>query len=78
MIAKLKKIKNFIHSPWFKIVYKEYINPLNDVRQEKKPLNNIFLFEQVNLFLIIKPRKNDPSNEIIKLSSIIILKKVAK
>tara|TARA_B100000886_G_scaffold75670_1_gene49013 strand:- start:535 stop:672 length:138 start_codon:yes stop_codon:yes gene_type:complete len=45
MIITLKKIINFIQSPWFKILYKEYINPLKDVKQEKKPLNKIFLVE---------------------------------
>ncbi len=45
MMIKLKKIINFIQSPCFKIVYKKYINPLNDVKQEKKPLNKIFLVE---------------------------------
>ena len=45
MIIKLKKIINFIQSPWLKILYKKYINPVNDVKQEKKPLNKIFLLE---------------------------------
>ena len=42
---KLRKIINFIQSPWLKILYKKYINPLKDVKQEKKPLNKIFLVE---------------------------------
>ncbi len=44
-MIKLKKIKNFIHSPRLKILYKKYINPLKDVKQEKKPLNKIFSLE---------------------------------
>ena len=77
MIIKLKKIINFIQSPWLKILYKKYINPLNDVKQEKKPVNRIFLLELVNLLLVRKPTKNDPIIEIIKLLSINNLKKVA-
>jgi len=42
MMIKLKRIINFIQFPWFKNVYKKNINPLNDVKQEKKPLNKIF------------------------------------
>jgi len=44
-MIKLKKIINFIQYPWLKVVYKKYINPLNDVKQEKKPLNKIFSVE---------------------------------
>ena len=77
-MIKFKKIKNLIQSPWLKILYKKYINPLNDVKQEKKPLNRIVLLESLNLLLIIKPTKNDPSIEIIKLLSIKNLKKVAR
>ena len=77
MIIKLEKIMNFIQSPWLKILYKKYINPLKDVKQEKKPLNKICLLEELNFLLIIKPTKNDPSIEIIKLSSKNNLKKVA-
>ena len=77
-MIKLKKIINFIQSPWFKIVYKKNINPLKDVKQEKKPLNKIFSVESLNLLLIKKPTKNDPIIEIIKLLFIVILKKVAK
>ena len=77
MIIKLKQIINFIQSPWLKILYKKYINPLKDVKQEKKPVNKIFSLEWLNFFLIIKPTKNDPSIEIIKLLSIYNLKKVA-
>ena len=77
-MIKLKKIINFIQSPWFKILYKKYINPLKDVKQEKKPLNKICLLEELNFLLIIKPTKNDPSIEIIKLLSIDNLKKVPR
>ncbi len=77
-MIKFKKIKNLVKSPWLKILYKKYINPLKDVKQEKKPLNKIFLLESLNLLLIIKPTKNDPSIEIIKLLSIKSLKKVAR
>ena len=77
-MIKLKKIKNFIQSPWYKILYKKYINPLKDVKHEKKPLNKIFLVESLNLLLIKKPTKNEPNIEIKKLLLIINLKKVAK
>ena len=77
-MIKLKKIINFIQSPWLKIVYKKYINPLNDVKQEKKPLNKIFSVESLNLLLIKKPTKNDPIIEIKKLLTIVNLKKVAR
>ena len=60
-------------------MYKKYINPLKDVKQEKKPLNKIFSVEYFNLLLLIKkPTKNDPIIEIKKLLFIISLKKVAK
>ena len=78
MMIKLKYIINFIQSPLFKIMYKKYINPLKDVKQEKKPVNKIFSIELPSLLLIIKPTKNDPSIEIIKLLSINNLKKVAR
>ena len=78
VIIKLKKIMNFIQSPWLKILYKKYINPLKDVKQEKKPLNKICLLEELNFLLIIKPTKNDPIIEIIKLLFINNLKKVAR
>ena len=45
MIIKLKKIINFIKFPSLIIVFKKYINPLKDVKHEKKPVNNIFLLE---------------------------------
>ena len=78
MIIKLKKIINLIQLPWSKILYKKYINPLKDVKQEKKPLNKICSFEKLNFLLTIKPTKNDPIIEIIKLLSINNLKKVAR
>ena len=59
-------------------MYKKYINPLKDVKQEKKPLNKIFSVEKLNLLLIKKPNKNDPIIEIKKLLLIINLKKVAR
>ena len=77
-MIKLKKIINFIQSPWFKILNKKYINPLKDVKQEKKPLNKIFSVESLNFLLIKKPTKNDPIIEIKKLLFIVNLKKVAK
>ncbi len=76
IIMKFNEIINFVQSPWFKILYKKYINPLKDVKHEKKPLNKIFSLKKLNLFLIIKPRKNEPIIEIIKLLSINNLKKV--
>ena len=78
MIIKLKKIINFIQFPWSKKLYKKYINPLKDVKQEKKPLNKICLLEELNFLLIIKPTKNDPIIEIIRLLFINNLKKVAR
>ena len=76
MIIKFEKIMNFIQSPWLRILYKKYINPLKDVKQEKKPLNKISSLDLLNLLLIKKPTKNDPRIEIIKLLSIKNLKKV--
>ena len=77
-MIKLKKNINFIHSPWSKILNKKYINPLKDVKQEKKPLNKIFSIELLNLLLIKKPTKNDPMIEINKLLFMVNLKKVAR
>ena len=77
-MIKLKKIINFIQSPWFKILYKKYINPLKDVKQEKKPVNKIFSIDLLNFLLIKKPTKNDPIIEIIKLLFKVNLKKVAR
>ena len=59
-------------------MYKKYINPLKDVKQEKKPVNKIFSFEWFNLFEIKKPKNNDPIIETIRLLFINILKKVAE
>ena len=59
-------------------MYKKYINPLKEVKQEKKPLNKIFLVESLNLLLIKKPTKKDPIIEIKKLLFIVNLKKVAR
>ena len=59
-------------------MYKKNINPLKDVKQEKKPLNKIFSVESFNLLLIKKPTKNDPIIEIKKLLFMINLKKVAR
>ena len=76
-MIKFKKITNFIQSPSLRILYKKYKNPLKEVKQEKNPLNKIFSLEWLNLLLIIKPTKNDPIIEIIKLFSINNLKEVA-
>ena len=76
-MIRLKKIINSIKSPCFKILYKKYINPLKDVKQEKKPLTIIFSFELFNLLAIKKPKKKDPIIETIKLLFINTLKKVA-
>jgi len=59
-------------------LYKKYINPLNDVKQEKKPLNKIFSTDLLNLLLIKNPTINDPIIEIKKLLFIVNLKKVAR
>ena len=59
-------------------MYKKYINPLKDVKQEKKPLNKIFSVEQLNFLLIKKPTKNDPIIETKKLLFIINLKNVPR
>ena len=77
-MMKFKKIINLIQSPWFKILYKKYINPLKDVKQEKKPLYKIFSVEKLNLLLIKKPTKNEPIIEIKKLFFMVNLKKVAR
>ena len=59
-------------------MYKKYINPLKDVKQEKKPHNKIFSVESLNRLLIKKPTKNDPIIEIKKLLFMNNLKKVAR
>ena len=76
-MIKLKKTVNFIQSPWFIILYKKNINPLKDVKQEKKPLKIIISFEWLTFFAITKPKNNDPIIETIKLLFISSLKKVA-
>ena len=78
IIIKLKKIINFIQSPWIRFLYKKYINPLNDVKQDKKPLKITFSLEELNLFAITKPKTNDPIIETTKLLFINTLKKVAE
>ena len=77
MIKKLKIIINFIQSPCSKILYRKYINPLKDVKQEKKPLNMIFSFDKLNRFEIKNPKNKDPIIETIKLLFKNTLKKVA-
>ena len=78
IIIKLNQKINFMKSFWLKILYKKNINPLKDVKHEKKPVNRIFSIEWLNLWLIKKPTKNDPIIEIKKLLFIINLKNVAK
>jgi len=58
-------------------LYKKYINPLKDVKHEKKPLNIIFSFNELNLCAKINPKKNDPIIETRKLLFKNTLKKVA-
>ena len=77
-IIKLNQNINPIKFPWFKILYKKYINPLKDVKQDKKPLKIIFSLEELNLFAITKPKTNDPIIETTKLLFINTLKKVAE
>ena len=78
IIIRLKRTINSIQSPSWKVSYKKYTNPVNDVKQEKKPLNKIFSVEYLNFLLIKKPTKNDPNIEIMKLLPIDTLKKVPK
>ena len=59
-------------------MYKKDINPLKDVKQEKKPLNKIFSVESLNLLLIKNPTKNDPIIEIKKLLFMVNLKNEAR
>ena len=54
------------------------MNPLNDVKQEKKTFNMIFLLNELNFFAITKPKNNDPIIETIKLLLINTLKNEAK
>ena len=76
-MKKLKKIINFIQSPWLTILYKKYINPLKDVKHEKKPLNKIFSCDKPNRFEIKNPKNKDPIIETIKLLFNNTLKNVA-
>ena len=76
-MKKFKTNINFIQSPWLKILYKKYINPLKDVKHEKKPLIIIFSLEEFNFFAMTKPKNNDPIMETIKLLFKNALKKVA-
>ena len=69
---------NLIQFPWLKIVYKKCINPVNDVKHEKKPLKIIFSEDLLKLFAITKPKNNDPIIETMKLLFMSNLKKVAK
>ena len=78
IIIKFNKIINSNQSPLLKILYKKYINPLKDVKHEKKPLNKIFLFKLLNFLLIKKPKKKDPTIEVMTLLFINILKTVPK
>ena len=77
MITEFKKIINFIQSPWLKNLYKKYINPLKDVKQEKNPLNITVSLKEFNLFAITNPKSNDPIKETIRLLFTNTLKKVA-
>ena len=78
IIIKFKRIINFNQSPWLRILYKKYINPLKEVKQEKKPLSKIFSVEELYPLLIKKPTKNDPIIEVKKLLFNVNLKKVAR
>ena len=53
------------------------MNPLKEVKQEKKPLNIICFLMGIKFFEIIKPTKKDPIIETIKLLFINTLKNVA-
>ncbi len=59
-------------------MYKKYINPLKDVKQEKNPVNIIFSLRGFNLFAITNPKNNDPIKETIRLLFKNNLKKVAE
>ena len=76
-MTEFKKIINFIQSPWLKILFKKYINPLKDVKQEKKPLNITFSLKEFSLFAITNPKNNDPIKETIRLLFKKTLKRVA-
>jgi hypothetical protein len=53
------------------------MNPLKDVKQEKKPLNIILSLSKLDFFGIKKPNNNDPIIETMTLLSINTLKNVA-
>ena len=53
------------------------MNPLKDVKHEKKPLNKIVSFAALNLFAMKKPNNSDPMIETMRLLFINTLKKVA-
>ena len=76
-MTEFKKIINFIQSPWLRILFKKYINPLKDVKQEKKPLNITFSLKEFSLFATTNPKNNDPIKETIILLFKNTLKKVA-
>ncbi len=78
IIIKLNQNRNIIKSSWVRILYKKYINPLKDVKQEKKTLNKIFSVVRLNLLLTKNPTKNDPIIETKKLLFMVNLKKVAR
>ena len=65
-MTKLEKIINFTQSPWLKTLYKKYINPLKEVKHEKKPVNIIFSLVKLNFFAITKPKNNEPITESIR------------
>ena len=54
------------------------MNPLKEVKHEKKPLTKIVLLFRVNFFAMKKPNINDPIIETIELLSIYNLRKVPK
>ena len=60
------------------ISYKKYINPLKEVKQEQKPHNNNLFLYLLDVLAIIKPKKNEPIIEIMKLLFITYLIEVAK
>ena len=54
------------------------MNPLKDVKHEKKPLKITIFFSEQNFLAMKKPKNNDPIIETMKLLFINTLKKVAK
>ena len=59
-------------------MYKKYINPLKDVKLEKKPHNIIFSFDKLIRFEIKNPKNKDPTIETIRILLKNNLKKVAE